>query len=190
MEVGAPRRRAALPFVGVDAGAVVVTPLEGVAFPSDEEAQAQGYQDTKDWYGRAVAPSLLGTPALDVELKTLKDGATLDEEEERVSRMEDHAHAASSLASVPGFPPDSVGLRPFLLADAGPDMRQRFDRFCVLRAQLAKDAEKSWLKEFREPVEPGHGRHCLTASIAEPRLATPSYATHLWQLLLSSCEPC
>ena len=99
-----------MPFVGVDAGAVVVTPLEGVGFPSDEEAQAQGYQDAKDWYGRAVAPSLFGTPALDVALKTLKDGATLDEvEEERLSRIEDHAHAASSSASVPGSPPDSAG---------------------------------------------------------------------------------
>ena len=89
-----------MPFVGVDAGAVVVTPMEGAGFPSDEEVQAQGYQ-----YGRAVAPSLLGTPALDVELKTLKDGATLDEvEEKRLSRIEDHAHAASSLASVSGFP--------------------------------------------------------------------------------------
>ena len=68
--------------------------------------------------------------------------------------MEDHAHAASSLASVPGFPPDSVGLRPFLLADAGPDMRQRFEQCCILRAQLAEDAQKSWLKEFREPIEP------------------------------------
>ena len=82
MEVGAPRRRAALPFVGVDAGAVDVTPMEGAGFPSDEEVHAQGYQDVKGWYGRAVAPSLLGTPALDVELKTLKDGATLDGEEE------------------------------------------------------------------------------------------------------------
>ena len=103
-----------MPFVGVDAGAVAVAPMEGVGFPSDEEAQAQGYQDAKDCYGRAVAPSLFGTPALDVELKTLKDGATLYEvEEERLSRIEDYAHAAGSSASVPGSPARSSRLSPF-----------------------------------------------------------------------------
>ena len=48
MEVGAPRRRTALPFVGVDAGTTVITPMEGVGFLSDEEAEASGYRDAKD----------------------------------------------------------------------------------------------------------------------------------------------
>ncbi len=118
MEVGAPRRREALPFVGVDAGAVAVAPLAGAGFPSDEEVQAQGYQDAKDWYGRAVAPSLFGTPALDVELKTFKDGAALGEvEEERLSRIEDYAHVAGGLAfPVPGSPPGPVGFRLLLFS--------------------------------------------------------------------------
>ena len=101
--------------------------------------------------------------------------------------MEDHAHSASSLASVPGFPPDSVGLRPFLLADAGPDMRQRFDRCCVLRAQLAKDAEKSWQKEFREPIEPAarpallDGVNCR-AALGNAQFRDPSLAASVKQL--------
>ena len=48
MEVGAPRRREALPCVGVDAGARAEAPLEGSGFPTDEEARAQGYRDAKD----------------------------------------------------------------------------------------------------------------------------------------------
>ena len=33
-------------------------------------------------------------------------------------------------------------------------MRQRFEACCILRAELAEQAAKTWLKEFREPVEP------------------------------------
>ena len=77
-----------------------------------------------------------------------------EEEDERVSQIEDHVHMRSELSAVAGSPPDSFGLRPFLLADAGLDMRQRFEWCCVLRAELTLEAQRSWTKEFREPVEP------------------------------------
>ena len=70
MEVGAPRRREVqkLVFVGLDAGSKAEVPLEGGHYPTDEEAKRQGYVDAKDWYQKAVAPSLQGLPALDVEV--------------------------------------------------------------------------------------------------------------------------
>ena len=51
------------------------------------KARAQGYQDVKDWYSPAVAPSLRG-PALDVESKTLAANAAPDpgEPEEELER--------------------------------------------------------------------------------------------------------
>ena len=55
---------------------------------------------------------------------------------------------------VSASPPGPVEIRPFLLLDAEPGMRQRFEACCILRAELAEQAAKTWLKEFREPVEP------------------------------------
>ena len=133
MEVGAPRRREALPFVGVDAGAVVEAPLEGPGFPTDSEARAQGYQDVEDWYSRAVAPSLRGTPALAVEVRTLEVGAARSPGEEAdeieyepggravdaVATIHQSAQGTSEPAvCVSGSPPGPVGFRP--LSDAEP----------------------------------------------------------------------
>ena len=55
---------------------------------------------------------------------------------------------------VSGSPPGLVGFRPFLLFNAKLGMRQRFEMCCVFWADLAEEAAKTWLKEFREPVEP------------------------------------
>ncbi len=54
--------------------------------------------------------------------------------------------------SPPG--PEANAIRPFLLLDAKPEMRSRFENCCVLRAELAEQAATTWLKEFREPVLP------------------------------------
>ena len=132
MEVGAPRRHV---FVGVDAGARAEAPLEGSGFPTDEEARAQGYRDAKDWYSRALAPSLRGTPALEVEAKMLEANATRGFPEETAeTEYESAGGEADSVqvigqheqesrepgaydptVRVPGSPPGPVEIRPFLL---------------------------------------------------------------------------
>ena len=83
MEVGAPCRRNLKPlaFVGVDAGQRAEAPLEGSSFPTNEEARQQGYKDAADWYCRAMAPSLKGTPALGVEVAQAACNAAAQPEE-------------------------------------------------------------------------------------------------------------
>ena len=72
-----------------------------------------------------------------------------------VAMIEQSAQGTSEPAvDVSGSPPGPVGLSPFLLSDAEPGMRQRFEMCCVLRADLAEEAANTWLNEFREPVEP------------------------------------
>ena len=44
---------------------------------------------------------------------------------------------------VSGSPPGPVEIRPFLLLDAEPGMRQRFEACCILRAELAEQAAKT-----------------------------------------------
>ena len=60
----------------------------------------------------------------------------------------------STAELVPGFPPSDACHRPFLIFDAEPGMRIRFERCCAPRAELAAEATKTWRKEFREPIEP------------------------------------
>ena len=66
-------------------------------------------------------------------------------------------------------------------------MRQRFEQCCVLRALLAEDAQKSWLKEFRDPIEPTawpallDGVNCR-AALRNAQLRDPPLAAIVEQL--------
>ena len=142
LEVGVPRRRESLPFVGLETGDAAARPLEGVSLPTDEEVRAEGYADMKDCYARTIAPSLRGSPALSTELQILRDAEIKYDEEDVLLAMREPCDGELEGESVQGYPTDAQ-FRPFFIGDADVSMRERFDRCCVLRSELAADAAKT-----------------------------------------------
>ncbi len=104
-----------------------------------------------------MAPSLQGTPALEVELARVTRGVI------GVDSPEDEGVELEPLESAEGVrsfgsrgvevldPGKGVIARPYFMADVEPGVRDRRECCCVVRSDLAEWAQQAWVKDFGPP---------------------------------------